>query len=253
MRKSASLTIALALLAAPVSSLGAQSANISAAVASSTRTPDNVKLDESRKPAEVLRFFGLRKGMQVLDLFGSNKYWSEIIAPAIGPTGHVTVWNPTQFIDDKEKAAFDEFAGRQKNVSLVLSAFESPELPRNKFDFAILNNNYHDVYWVNDKYKVVKMDPNAWLTTLNHAMKRGGIVGVVDHVANPNKDTRATVDKLHRIDPAVIRKDFQRAGFALVGSSNALRNPKDDHSLLVFDEKIRGKTDRVIYKFKKVR
>jgi len=41
--------------------------------------------------------------------------------------------------------------------------------------------------------------------------------------------------------------------FALVGSSNILRNPKDDHSLLVFDPKIRGKTDRFIFKFRKVR
>jgi len=246
--------LALALATLPVATVAwSAPPSLSAAVAASTRTPDNVKLDESRKPAAVLRFLGLRPGMQVLDLFGSNKYWSEIIAPAIGPTGHVTVWNPAQFIDDKEKAAFDEFATRQKNVDLVVSPFEAPNLPRNKFDFAILNNNYHDVYWINDKYKVVRMDPHAWLMTLNHAMKRGGIVGVIDHVASPNSDTRATVDKFHRIDPAVVRRDFSAAGFALVGASNILRNPKDDHSLIVFDPKVRGKTDRFIYKFKKVR
>src|SRR4051794_31939703 len=35
-------------------------ANLGAAVANTAaRTADNVKLDESRKPAEVLRFFGL--------------------------------------------------------------------------------------------------------------------------------------------------------------------------------------------------
>ena len=84
-------------------------------------------------------------------------------------------------------------------------------------------------------------------------MKPGAIVGVVDHVANPNDDTRATVDKLHRIDPAVVKRDFEQAGFKLVATSNMLRNPDDDHSLLVFDPKIRGKTDRFVYKFKKVR
>jgi predicted methyltransferase len=84
-------------------------------------------------------------------------------------------------------------------------------------------------------------------------MKPGGIVGVVDHVANPNTDTRATVDKLHRIDPNVVKADFKRAGFVLVGSSNILRNPKDDHSLLVFDPKIRGMTDRAVFKFRKPR
>jgi predicted methyltransferase len=76
---------------------------------------------------------------------------------------------------------------------------------------------------------------------------------VVDHVALPNADTRATVEKLHRIDPNVIKADFKRAGFQLVGSSEILRNPSDDHSLNVFDAKIRGKTDRAVLKFRKPR
>ena len=53
--------------------------------------------------------------------------------------------------------------------------------------------------------------------------------------------------------PNVVKRDFRRAGFVLVGSSNMLRNPADDHSLLVFDPKIRGKTDRFVFKFRKVR
>jgi predicted methyltransferase len=97
------------------------------------------------------------------------------------------------------------------------------------------------------------MDPDAWLKTLYAAMKPGATVGVVDHVASPNNDPRATVDKLHRIDPELLKADFKRAGFVLAGSSDMLRNPADDHSLLVFDEKIRGKTDRVVFKFKKPR
>ena len=255
MRKARSFILALALASTPLLSASAASpANVTTAVANSAaRTPDNVKLDESRKPAELLRFFGLRQGMQVLDMFGANKYWSEIMAPAVGPKGHVTVWQATQFLPDKRKAEFDEFAAKTPNVTLIASPFEAPNLPKNKFDFAIINLDYHDVYWVNPERKVVKMDPNAWLRTLNLAMKRGATVGVVDHVASPNNDTRATVVTLHRIDPNVIKADFKRAGFQLVASSDMLRNPADDHTLLVFDPKIRGKTDRVVYKFRKVR
>ena len=82
-------------------------------------------------------------------------------------------------------------------------------------------------------------------------MKPGGTVGVVDHVANPNSDTRATVDKLHRIDPNVIKADFKRAGFVLVGSSDMLRNPADDRTKLVFDPSVRGKTDQFVYVFQR--
>src|SRR5438045_8136289 len=101
----------LFLASAPLCSKAASGppSNVAAAVAATAdRTPDNVKLDESRKPAELLTFFGLKPGMQVLDMFGANKYWSEIMAPAIGPKGHVTIWQPTQFLTDKNRTPLEE-------------------------------------------------------------------------------------------------------------------------------------------------
>ena len=254
MRVFTSAALAMVLIAGPLAAKAPPTPTVAAAVANTAaRTPDNVKLDESRKPAEILGYFGLRRGMQVLDMFGANKYWSEIMAPAVGPKGHVTVWQPTQFLTDKNRVPFEEFAARQKNVSLISSPFEAPNLPPMAFDFAIINLDYHDVYWTNADRKIVRMDPDAWLKTLYAAMKPGATVGIIDHVASPNTDTRATVEKLHRIDPEVIKADFKRAGFVLVGTSGLLRNAADDHSLLVFDPKIRGKTDRAILKFRKPR
>lgn len=246
----------LALAAAPLAARPAAvqpPANVAAAAAAPSRSADNVKLDDSRKPVQLLRFLGLRQGMQALDLFGANKYWAEIVAPAVGPKGHVTVWQPTQFMTDDRRNGFDEFAARQTNVSLISSPFEAPDLPRAAFDFALINLDYHDVYWESSERKIVRMDPDAWLNRLYAAMKPGAIVGVVDHVAAAGGDTRAIVDKLHRIDPAVVKRDFRKAGFQLVGSSAMYRNPADDHSLLVFDPKIRGKTDRFVFKFRKAR
>jgi predicted methyltransferase len=255
MRSFKVVAVSLALIASPLSAKAVvlPPANVSAAVAAPGRTADNVKLDESRKPAQVLQFLGLRQGMNVLDLFGANAYWAEIMAPAVGPKGHVTVWEPTQFYKDKAKASFAEFMARQPNVSIVASPFEAPDLPKNYADFVMLNLNYHDTYWQSEKYGIPKMDPAAFLKAVYAAMKPGGVIGVIDHVANPNSDARATVEKFHRIDPNVIKADFKRAGFVLAGSSDLLRNPADDHNLLVFDAKIRGKTDRAIFKFKKPR
>ena len=245
--------IALALCAAPLAGLSAAPANVAAAVAAQGRTPDNVKLDEGRKPAELLRFFGLQTRTQVLDMFGANQYWAELIAPAIGPKGHVTVWQPTQFLNDERRKTFGEFAARQKNVTLISSPFEAPELPANKFDFALINLDYHDVYWENPQRKIVRMEPDAWLKTFYASLRPGAIVGVVDHVAVTGSDPRESVEKLHRIDPAVVKADFKRAGFVLEAESDLYRNPADDHSLLVFDPKIRGKTDRFVLKFRKPR
>jgi predicted methyltransferase len=226
---------------------------LAAAVAAQDRSPENVKLDDGRKPVQVLSFLGLKPGMHVLDLFGGNAYWAEIMAPAVGPKGHDTVWEPTQFYSDKTKKSFGEFAAKHANVSIVTSPFEAPQLPKNYADFVMLNDNYHDTYLQSAKYGIPKMDPNAFLKAVYASMKPGAVIGVIDHVANPNGDTRATVEKFHRIDPNVVKADFKRAGFVFVKSSDLLRNPADDHSLLVFDPKVSGHTDKFVFEFRKPR
>ena len=254
MRNLKMLTLALALGGASVTAIGsaaAKPADVGAAVAvTADRSADNVKLDGSRKPAEVLQFLGLKSGMQAIDLFGGNRYWAEIMAPAVGPKGHVTVWEPTQFYDKDSHEKFVAFQQKTPNAHLIVSPFEAMALEQNAYDFMMINLNYHDVYWESAKYGVKRMDPDAFLKTVYDSMKPGGIVGVIDHVGNPG-DTRETVEKYHRIDPAVVKADFERAGFKLEGESDLLRNPADNHSLLVFNPEIRGKTDRFVYKFRK--
>jgi predicted methyltransferase len=240
---------ALALAAVPA---WAEPANVAAAVANaSARSEANLRLDESRKPAELLGFLGLERGMRVIDMFGANRYWAEIIAPAIGPEGQLIVWQPTQFMNDKRKAEFADFAARTGNAALISTPFEAPRIGTGAYDFMIMNLDYHDVYWQSAERKIARMEPDAWLKALHAAMKPGAVVGIIDHTANPGGDTREVVEKLHRIDPAVVRADFERAGFVLEAESQLLRNPADDRSLNVFDDKIRGKTDRFIFKFRK--
>jgi predicted methyltransferase len=251
MRRFFSMTAALALALGAVPAF-AEPANVSAAVANaSARSEANLKLDEGRKPTELLSFFGLERGMHVIDMFGANRYWAEIISPAIGPEGQLVVWQPTQFMNDKRRDDFAAFAIKAGNTALIYSPFEEPRIGVNQYDFMIMNLDYHDVYWQSAERKIARMEPDAWLKRLYDAMKPGAVIGIVDHVANPGGDTREVVDKLHRIDPAVVRADFERAGFVLEAESPLLRNPADDHSLLVFDDKVRGKTDRFVFKFRK--
>jgi predicted methyltransferase len=229
-----------------------RAADIAAAITSPGRSADNVKLDASRKPAELLSFLGLRRGMRVADMFGVNHYWAEIFATAVGPKGQVVVWEPSQFYRDKAAADFAAFAAKRPNVAIVTSPFAVPALAPRSIDVMMINLDYHDVYWQSAKYGITPMVPDQWLKPVFAAMKPGAIVGVIDHVG-PAGDTRAIVDKLHRIDPATVRADFERAGFVLDGESAILRNPADDHHLLVFDPAIRGQTDRFVYRFKRPR
>ena len=49
-----------------------------------------------------------------------------------------------------------------------------------------------------------------------------------------------------------IRKDLEGGCFRFEGEIDVLRNPEDDLGQPMFAQGIRGKTDRVVYKFRKV-
>ena len=224
-----------------------------AAVANPARTAESRAMDESRKPAEVLAFLGLQPGMDAADLLTGSGYWAQIMAKVVGPEGSVTAFEPAQFYKDgPEKAKLDALIAASPGVTLTSYPFDKFAPPAGAYDFALINLSYHDLYWESDKYGIPRTDPTAFVRNLYAAMRPGAIVGVIDH-AGPAGDTRALVEKLHRIDPATVRADFERAGFELEAQSDLLANPADDHTKNVFDPAVRGKTDRFLYKFRKPR
>ena len=111
--------------------------------------------------------------------------------------------------------------------------------------------SYHDMYWRPKDGGWNRTDPKLMLSKLHAALKDSGVVLVEDHVAMPGGDPAQVVDKVHRIDPALVRRDFEAAGFKFDAETTALAHPSDDHTKLVFDPAVRGKTDQFIYRFKK--
>ena len=228
-------------------------AHLSAAVAAPGRPAKATELDASRKPAEVLAFLGLKPGMAAADIMTGSGYWAEIMANAVGPKGKVTAVEPAQFYDDpEEQKVWKALTDRRSDIDFVRYPFEDFSAGDRRFDAVMISLNYHDLYWESAKYKIPRTDPKAFLKALYTAVKPGGVVGVIDHVG-PGGDTRAVVEKLHRIDPATVAADFTAAGFKLEAKSALLANPTDDHTKMVFDASIRGKTDRFLYRFRKPR
>ena len=108
------------------------------------------------------------------------------------------------------------------------------------------SQNYHDYP---DKF-MGKVDPAVLNKQVFEALKPGGLWVVIDHVA-PAGSGMDDTDTLHRIDPAIVKKQVEAAGFVFDGESNVLRNPDDPHTIKVFDKSIRGHTDQFIYRFRK--
>jgi predicted methyltransferase len=240
-------------LTLPLAAVSAAPADTAAAVSAPGRPADAVALDAGRRPAEILAFMGLRRGDRALDLFTGSGYYAEIMGRAVGPTGSVFAWQPANFVNDRSRTELNALHTRTPNVAWVASPGNAFTLPANAFDFVMIHLNYHDTYWENERFHFARMDPDAFLRTIFQSMKPGGTIAVIDHVANAGGDTRAVVNALHRIDPATVRADFERAGFVFDGESDMLRNPADDHTKLVFDPSIRAHTDRFVYRFRRPR
>ena len=110
---------------------------------------------------------------------------------------------------------------------------------------------YHDLYWQSEKYSFPRLDPAAFDARLFKAMKKGGLVVIIDHVGAPGIDTRVETEKVHRIDPAVVRADFEKSGFRFVDAPPVLKTPGGNPETPVSDASVRGKTDRFYYGFRK--
>lgn len=225
--------------------------DFAAAVSSSGREEGDIKLDEGRKPAEVLTFMGVETGDKVLDIFAGGGYYSEIIGAAVGSNGSVVAVNPPQFVSsDAAKAKWAGVTSRQPNVSLFQTQLGDYTPDENQYDFAMMHLIYHDLYWESEKFKVARMNPDAFLLRLFTGMKSGGVVAVIDHVGGEG-ETRAVVEKTHRINPNDVKSDFAKAGFVLEAESSIFINSDDDLEKNVFDPAVRGKTSRFAFRFRK--
>jgi predicted methyltransferase len=236
----------LAKLAEPIPS------HIAAAVRTDKRPEADRRQDVSRRPAEVLTFLAVKPGDAVLDILASPGSYTEILALAVGPSGSVVAYDPPQFVTSPAaKRAWSARLQRLGNVKQLLQPLDRLRLQPGSFDMVLLHLAYHETYWESARYGLRRMEPSHLLATLFAATKPGGTIGVIDHVAAPGSDPRTSVDRFHRIDPAVVRRDFERAGFRFVGESRVLRNPDDEKSRIIFDSAVRGRTDRFVYRFER--
>ncbi len=224
-------------------------ADYAGAVASAARTDQDRARDEGRHPADVLMFFGLQPGMKVLDMFAGGGYYTEIISYIVGPQGSVVSHSNEAYKNFVGDEATQRYAnGRLPNVSILMAENNELVLPSEEFDAITLVLAYHDIYYAAPNDGWPKINGPRLLAELYKSLKPGGVLGVVDHIAEAGSP-RETGGTLHRIDPAIVVAEMKMAGFRFDGESSVLRNPQDDHLLHMADPAIRGKTDRAIMRF----
>lgn len=225
---------------------------INAALEHPQRLSGDAKEDEWRKPGEVLGLLDLKPGMRVIDYFSGGGYYTEILSRLVGPEGQVIAYNNEPYQKYAASKPAERYGSeRLPNVAQLNAPPEQLPVEPESVDAALIVNAYHDLHWVSKDGSWPRTDPKASLQKLAAALKPGAPVVVVDHVASAGSDPMQSVEALHRIDPDVIKREFEAAGFTFEAESNALRNASDDHSVAVFEPAVRHKTDQVILKFRK--
>ncbi len=207
------------------------------------RLETEVARDPLRKPAEMLAFAQIRPGDAVADIRPEEGYFTRLFAPAVGETGKVYAFVPNQTAG-RENAFADTLAATYPNVSRVTGALETLSFDR-PLDVVFMGEEYHDFTIPRFGVDVAAMNAAVFA-----ALKPGGLYVILDHQAAEG----AGIDvagMLHRIEAAELRRQVEAAGFVFDGESDAVRMPSDDHTLSVFDESIRGRSDRFVYRFRK--
>lgn len=213
------------------------------------RPADDRRRDPNRRPDRVLDFFDIKRGMRVADLMAGDGYFTEILARAVGPGGHVYCQNTAiplrVFADEPLSARLARLEeGGVENVTRLDREFDDSGLPEG-LDAAILIRFYHDFEWQ-------EVDRPAFNQLVFRVLAPGAVFGVVDHQAASGAGITGS-KSLHRVEGALVREEVEAAGFQFEAQSYVLANPEDTHDWNIFRDGAvdRDRTDRFVYLFRK--
>ncbi|WP_282243431.1 methyltransferase [Stenotrophomonas sp. PS02300] len=235
-------TVSTLLLAAPAMAIKpagpnaqpAITAAVQAAVDGKGRTPDNVKRDAYRHPAQTLSFFGVEPGKTVVEITPGGGWYSEILAPLLRDKGtYVAAVVDPQAVAEGKGRDYQQRGkdGLEKKFAAAPALYDKakvvgydPNAPKfgadNSADVVLTFRNVHNWRSANQAEGMFK--------GFYSVLKPGGVLGVVEHRAKA--DVPAD-DKSGYVGQAQVIAMAEAAGFKLAGSSEINANPRDtkDH------------------------
>lgn len=195
----------------------------------------------ARHPKETLEFFGIKPGMTVIEAFPGGGWYTNILSPYLGPKGQIIgadyafdMYPKFNFYDAEylEAKRYWPRDWTQKTISrhghdgARIGAFQFGSMTADvagRADAAIFVRALHNLH----RYE----DDGAYLSTalgeVYRALKPGGIVGVVQHMAPETGSDEWTKGNHGYLKKSVVIAFMKKAGFELVKESDINVNPKD--------------------------
>jgi predicted methyltransferase len=200
--------------------------------------------------SELIRFARAGAGATVIDVWPGGGDWTRLFSDIVGAEGRVYGFVPAELAHFKtdpvgRMRALAKEPGRE-NVEVMSTDLVALPASSRSADVVWLHLFYHDLHTA--LLEIRGATPAAFNRAVHERLKPGGFYVIVDHVAAAGAGT-SHAESLHRIEPAVVREEVEKAGFVLEAESTVLANRDDPHSSKVFDPSIKGKTDRFAYRF----
>lgn len=230
MRKSQFMAIILASVitatASPIALAKSEnsSRHLAAAIAAQHRSEANRARDIYRHPAQTLGFFGVKSSHNVVELWPSSGWYTEILAPYLAQNGKLTVATPderrTEIIKKRMTLNPDVFA------KTAIATFPAKDamvgVTPGSADVVLTFRNVHN--W---RFGGTDAAQSAF-NQIYAMLKPGGVLGLVEHRLPEAMDS-AKEEKSGYMKRSSILTYATKAGFKLVGESQINANPKDTH------------------------
>jgi predicted methyltransferase len=222
--------------------------SIQKAMQGDIRTSGEKARDVNRLPVETLSFFRMRDNMRVIEILPSGGWYTKILAPVLRDKGQLYVTHPPgRYADEFQETANLPGMEKVEQIGWGATAPSSSGAfgPSGKWnvapvDLVLTFRNYHN-FSADDRAAVNK--------SAFDALKKGGLYGIVDHTRRHNEPTTRANGR--RVDPVLVIKEAQDAGFVLEDFSNVHFRPDDALTLEVGNPAVSDKTDRITLLFRK--
>jgi predicted methyltransferase len=222
---------------------------IEAAVKSPNRPEADKARDAERKPRKTLEFLGLQANQRVVELVPAAGYFTKILGPVLAEKGELYVAIGAQRLEPqiKENPALAKVKVAPSKATMTPSPTQmglfdvgAVDLGVKDADLVLTFRNYHN------------FTPEA-RASLNKAvfasLKKGGLYGILDHTRRHNEPGNA--ENWRRMDPVLVIKEVQAAGFVLEDFSNIHYTPDDELRYEVGRKTVTGNSDRFVLRFRK--